>query len=242
MADESPFEAFDHGLGAPAAAAPADPDDPFAAHESHDAAPAAAASHHEAQSEEEEPEEDDVGQSSAPMASSTAHASGGGVEGLHTPSGTATHDDPFANVDSSSSSSTTLPALGGEEKLVVEEDDSAYTAWEKDRAKVLAERQTKADEKKRELLEQAKEDLAKFYSDLEQRIDKTKKQNRVDEKSYKTELGALMAHGTRWEKVAKFSNLTARPNDAKSGVSRVDRLRKLLIGLKAQRDPLEQKS
>lgn len=162
------------------------------------------------------------------------------------PSSSSSHDDdPFASVSSSSSGAApTLDPLAGVDQkslgLPDPHEETAYTAWEKDRAKILSERAAKADDTKKELLKQAKEDLDKFYADLEGRIAKTQKQNRIDEKNYKQDLQALMAHGSKWEKVAKFTNLTARTADKPGSVSRVDRMRKLLITLKAQKE--EQKS
>lgn len=191
-------------------------DDPFADAGGLSSAPA----HHD----DDHEEEDDVtveSKSSAPSSSQ--------------------EDDPFASVSSSSSSAApSLDPLSGVDQkslgLPDPHEETAYTVWEKERSKILSDRASKAEEMKKDLLQSAKEDLNKFYADLDGRISKTQKQNRVDEKNYKADLQALMANGTKWEKVAKFTNLTARTADKPGSISRVDRMRKLLIVLKSQKE------
>jgi hypothetical protein len=194
-------------------------DDPFAEH-SVGLSSAPSQTHHD----EHDDDIDDVTVESKSSAPSSAH-----------------EDDPFASVSSSSSSEAPSldPLAGVDQKslgLPDPHEETAYTQWEKERAKILSERAAKADETKKELLQSAKEDLDKFYADLDGKISRTQKQNRIDEKNYKADLTALMANGTKWEKVAKFANLTARTADKAGSISRVDRMRKLLITLKAQRE------
>ncbi len=80
----------------------------------------------------------------------------------------------------------------------------------------------------------AKEELAKFYSDNENRLQKQAKVNRADEKGYKQDMKSTFESGTQWEKVNKLVNLQPKVNE-KAGQSRVERMRKLLIQLKAQK-------
>jgi len=151
------------------------------------------------------------------------------------------NDDPFGAVDGGSSSSSSSAQLKddneNDEKNALwkpEEDDSALRAWEEERRQVLAERQLKADQAKQQLLTQAREDMQKFYSDLEQRVVKNQKQNRLDEKNFRADMKSLMEHGSRWEKVAKVVNLAPRPLE-KGSQPRVERMRKLLLSLKTDK-------
>jgi len=110
--------------------------------------------------------------------------------------------------------------------------DTAYTAWEAERKKVLAERQAKADQDKQIILAKAKEDIEKSYAQREDKIAKTKSQNREDEKNFRTDMESLMKYGNQWEKVGKLVNLAPQKTES---AGKHDRMRKLLSSLKNEK-------
>ena len=100
---------------------------------------------------------------------------------------------------------------------------------------MLRERQAKADSEKQAQLATAREEITKFYADQETKLEKTKKVNRADEKNYRNDTAAIFANGTKWEKVNRLVNIAPKSGE-KPGTSRVERYRKLLTSLKAEKD------
>jgi len=142
-------------------------------------------------------------------------------------------EDPFAGVPQAHSSSA-APQLDSQYQPE-EEQETPLSKWEAERGQILRERQAKADAEKAANLATAKEEIDKFYADQAAKLEKTKKINRADEKNYRTETAAVFAHGTKWEKVNKLVN-TGPKHGEKPGTSRVERYRKLLIQLKAEKE------
>jgi len=105
---------------------------------------------------------------------------------------------------------------------------SAYSIWEMKHAQYLAEKQRKADEAKRVVATQARDDITKFYAMRQERVAQAKLQNRSDEKATKGEIANLFQYGAQWEKVGKMVNLAPKANDKRP----IDRMRKLLFTLK----------
>jgi len=142
-------------------------------------------------------------------------------------------DDPFSHVPQAHSS-------GGEVSLDQQhpatDEETALSKWEKDRSEILRQRQAAADAEKAKNVQTAKDEIDKFYSDQQSRLEKNKKVNRADEKNYRQETAAVFANGTKWEKVNRIVN-TGPKHGEKPGTSRVERYRKLLIQLKAQKEP-----
>jgi hypothetical protein len=99
---------------------------------------------------------------------------------------------------------------------------------------VLRDRATKAQADKEALLSGARDELAKFYADRDAQLAKQQKTNRADEKNYRSDMKTTFDSGARWEKVNKLVSTAPRPQE-KAGTSRVDRMRKLLIQLKAEK-------
>jgi len=56
----------------------------------------------------------------------------------------------------------------------------------------------------------------------------------ADEKNYRSDMKSTFDSGARWEKVNKLISTAPRANE-KAGTSRVERMRKLLIQLKAEK-------
>ena len=112
---------------------------------------------------------------------------------------------------------------------------AACSIWEKERAEILRERQSKADSEKAQQQATAKEEISKFYEDQEAKLDKTKKVNRADEKNYRNDTAAVFEKGTKWEKVNRLVNVAPKHGE-KPGSSRVERYRKLLTSLKGEKD------
>jgi len=110
----------------------------------------------------------------------------------------------------------------------------AISIWERERAQILAERKSKAESDKQQLLNSAKEELSKFYSDANTKLEKSKKVNRADEKNFRSDTAEIFKSGTKWEKVNRLVNVQPKAGE-KPGASRVDRYRKLLIQLKAEK-------
>jgi len=142
-------------------------------------------------------------------------------------------DDPFSHVPQAHSSSSQQVSLESEHPAVDEE--TPLSIWEKERGEILRERQAKADAEKQKNIQVAKEEIEKFYADQQGKLEKNKKINRADEKNYRSETAAIFANGTKWEKVNRIVN-TGPKHGEKPGTSRVERYRKLLIQLKAQKD------
>ena len=109
------------------------------------------------------------------------------------------------------------------------------SVWEKERAEILRERQSKADAEKAEQVSTAREEISKFYADQASKLEKNKKVNRADEKQYRSDTAAIFANGTKWEKVNRLVNIAPKTGE-KPGSSRVERYRKLLVQLKAEKD------
>jgi len=140
-------------------------------------------------------------------------------------------DTPAVNVNGHGNINSSSSSSKEESKELKSEEVSALSLWEEKRSIFLKERQQKADESKRELIAKAKEDLDKYYSTRGEKIQTVKAQNRNDEKAYMSDLASLMKSGAVWEKVTKFTNLTAKNNEKRP----VDRMRKLLIQLKNEK-------
>jgi len=145
-------------------------------------------------------------------------------------------DDPFANVDNPASSSAgpAFSSFSGKEKEVKEEEETPLSIWERERAQILADRRSKAESDKAQLLSTAKEELSKFYADANTKLDKSKKVNRADEKNFRSDTAEIFKSGTKWEKVNRLVNVTPKANE-KPGTSRVERYRKLLVQLKTEK-------
>ena len=99
---------------------------------------------------------------------------------------------------------------------------------------VLRERAAKAEADKQALLSGAKDEVNKFYSDRDATLAKQQKTNRADEKNYRADMKSTFESGARWEKVNKLISTAPRAGE-KAGTSRVERMRKLLIQLKAEK-------
>jgi len=112
--------------------------------------------------------------------------------------------------------------------------NDALTLWQAKRAEELRKRRDAAREKKEQQKEIGKEETAKFMSEREAKIQKTKTLNAEEEKGFVTDMATLMEHGTLWEKVHKLINLQPKPNE-KPGSSRKERMRGLLIQLKHEK-------
>jgi len=103
-----------------------------------------------------------------------------------------------------------------------------YSLWEAKHLEVLAERQGKANESKKALIAQGKEEIAKFYAARNDRIASAKKQNRLDEAAAKREASNVREYGLQWDKITRLLNTTPKANEKRS----VERFRKLLLSLK----------
>jgi len=138
-----------------------------------------------------------------------------------------TFDDPFPEVTQQREQLL--------EQKQADEGPTPLQLWEQERDKLLAERREQASKEKQQFLQQAQEESKKFYSDRDDKLEKTKKANRAEERQNRTEIKALFESGSQWEKVAKLVNLQPKVAD-KNAASRIDRMRKLLIQLKATKD------
>jgi len=149
-------------------------------------------------------------------------------------------DDPFADVPAPSAQSTqsSAPSLDDAFAAPIEqepEQETALSVWERERAEILRERQSKADAEKQQQISTAREEITKFYDDQQAKLDKTKKVNRADEKNYRNDTAAIFEKGTKWEKVNRLVNVAPKLGE-KPGSSRVERYRKLLTTLKGEKD------
>jgi len=168
--------------------------------------------------------------------------------------------DPFASVDGGSNNNVAagnFDSFAGGAPEPKQEEAAALRAWEEERAQVLRERQAKAEADKQRMLQEAKDELDKFYADREATLTKNKKTNRADEKNYRADMKSTFESGSRWEKVNKListqgsSAARSAPSASSSeksaaagaqggasgsaATSRVERMRKLLVQLKAEK-------
>lgn len=153
-------------------------------------------------------------------------------------------DDPFAEpYDDSGAAPAAVTVSSPSEEQPADEDtkyddgglpdlDTPLAKWERERKIVLAKRIADAQAAKTEARAKAKQDIADFNKQRAEVLQKTQSSNRLEEKNHKADMESLMKHGTEWEKVAKLVNLQAKSNEARN----VDRLRKLLIQLKNDKD------
>lgn len=143
--------------------------------------------------------------------------------------------DPFATVDGGSSENAgAFDSFSNQPVEVKEEEAAALDAWEKERATILRDRASKAEADKAANLATARDEVNKFYADRDATAAKQAKTNRADEKNYRADMKATFESGQRWEKVNKLITTAPRANE-KPGTSRVERMRKLLIQLKAEK-------
>jgi len=174
-------------------------------------------------------------------------------------------EDPFGSAGTEESSTVvTLESLSMDSAPLplssAEHKDTPYGVWQAKREQELAERREKAQKEKARLKAQAKEDIAKFYAEREQKIAKKKETARADEKAYLKDMAVTMEKGTQWEKITKLIHFS--PNDSPSSSSspasssasgkgavsaaahkqRTERMKKLLLSLKAKKDPEDRKS
>merc|ERR1712130_843433 len=89
---------------------------------------------------------------------------------------------------------------------------SAIAQWEADHSAALADKREKARKAKEELLEQARTNIEKFYSERKQKQESIKAQNKENEQGYFSEMKDLMQHGAPWEKVGRLVNLAPKAN------------------------------
>jgi len=115
------------------------------------------------------------------------------------------------------------------------DENSEIGQWEAEHHNMIIEKRNKARQDKEELLEKAKQDIQKFYLERKEKQAKIKISNKEHEDSYFSEMKTLMQYGAPWEKVGKIVNLTLKPNE-KPGISKVDRMRTLLIQLKNEKN------
>lgn len=132
-------------------------------------------------------------------------------------------------------SSTQQQSLGGAFDEVPSEpaidEETPLSLWEADRKKVLAQRMKSAQEAKEKAAKNAKDEIASFYQQRQEQLQKTMAHNRMDEENMRKDLESLFANGTLWEKVARLVNLQPKSNEER----KVGRVRKLLIHLKNER-------
>lgn len=136
------------------------------------------------------------------------------------------------------------------------DEDTPLSRWEAERAQILAQRAAKAQKAKEQQQKDAKEEIAKFYSEQAKKLEQRKTTNRGDEKAYKSDmaktLGDSSSGANQWEKVAKLCNTSATKStsavakesslaageksvsNAATSAARTERFRKLLLQLKQQ--------
>lgn len=145
----------------------------------------------------------------------------------------AEHDDPFAAApEPAAEEEQPEDPLAGvqavQEPSFEELDDGPLSKWRAEREIVLSKRAEDAAEEKRALAKKGQEDVANFYTQRDERIEKAQANNRTEEKEFRTELENTFKFGTKWEKVGKLVNLNPNQEDKRE----TERMRKLLIQLK----------
>jgi len=145
-------------------------------------------------------------------------------------------DDIFAGTDMANDRVVDPDPLGDNMQASLESKDenSEIGQWEAEHHNMIIKKRNKARQDKEELLEKAKQDIQKFYLERKEKQAKIKVSNKEHEETYFSEMKTLMQYGAPWEKVGKIVNLTLKPNE-KPGISKVDRMRTLLIQLKNEK-------
>lgn len=81
--------------------------------------------------------------------------------------------------------------------------------------------------------ENAKKELLEFQQKREEKIQKNKQLNIIDQKQQQKDTAETLQHGTTWEKVAKYSDLKPKHDvKATQQVDNNERMRVLMIDLK----------
>lgn len=135
-------------------------------------------------------------------------------------------DDPFAGAD--------MAQPYAEESVVLDSEISELAQWQAERRQYLMDKRNVARREKEKVMETAKSDIEKFYTDRQERMIQIQVQNKKDAENYLQEMTDLMEHGAPWEKVSRLLDLKPRQGEL-PGVSSVARMRALLIQLKNQK-------
>eukprot|EP00455_Lapot_gusevi_P007575 TRINITY_DN1322_c0_g2_i1.p1 TRINITY_DN1322_c0_g2~~TRINITY_DN1322_c0_g2_i1.p1 ORF type:complete len:203 (-),score=90.77 TRINITY_DN1322_c0_g2_i1:257-805(-) len=172
---------------------------------------------------------DTLGNDDNPFDSQPAPSSGLDFDDLSAPQGftfvaPAQSASPFDDLDENNGKSY-------EPEPIAAPVETPLSLWEKQRKQQLMERRTRALDAKREQAQIAANEIDKFYQKRRERIQEIHGKNQEEEKNFRQELAHVMAHGTDWEKVAKFCDLMPKAKESRD----VTRMRSLLIQLKNQK-------
>lgn len=112
------------------------------------------------------------------------------------------------------------------------EEPETIRLWREQQSKRLEEKDAKEAEMMTKMREEAQQELKDWYKRYEENLDKTKKNNREDEKEFVAEVNDITP-GTEWDRVTKlcdFSGKNANKNSAKD----MTRMKSILLQLKQQ--------
>ncbi|GAA5954850.1 hypothetical protein JCM3765_007792 [Sporobolomyces pararoseus] len=118
------------------------------------------------------------------------------------------------------------------------DDESEFIqTWKAKQAEEIAERESKAQQKKEETIAKARNAIDNFYKDYNQKKEKSIAQNKEDEEKFKTNLTESLAQGTTWERICQLVDLTdSRSKTSTKSKQDLSRFKEVLLSLKREGD------
>jgi hypothetical protein len=125
-----------------------------------------------------------------------------------------------------------LGAMGVSEVPEEPASSDAFAKWTAEHEKFLRAKADRLRKEKDEEQAAAKRELEEFYAKRDAAVKKAKATNRSEEKQWRADLEATNAHGTQWEKVAKYCDLKPKAEGKGGQPHKTERMRKVLVTLK----------
>ncbi|GAA5841197.1 hypothetical protein JCM3766R1_001699 [Sporobolomyces carnicolor] len=116
------------------------------------------------------------------------------------------------------------------------DDESEFIqSWKTKQAEEIAERESKAQQKKEETIAKARNAIDNFYKDYNQKKEKSIAQNKEDEEKFKSNLTESLAQGTTWERICQLVDLTdSRSKTSTKSKQDLSRFKEVLLSLKRE--------
>jgi len=112
------------------------------------------------------------------------------------------------------------------------EEPETIRLWREQQGKLLEEKDAKEAEMMAKMKAEAEQELKDWYKRYEENLDKTKKNNREDEKEFVAEVNDI-SPGTEWDRVTKLCDFTGK-NANKNSTKDMTRMKSILLQLKQQ--------
>ncbi|GAA5915056.1 clathrin light chain CLC1 [Sporobolomyces salmoneus] len=116
------------------------------------------------------------------------------------------------------------------------DDESEFIqTWKAKQAQEIAERESKAQQKKEETIAKARNAIDNFYKDYNSKKEKSIAQNKEDEEKFQGNLTESLAQGTTWERICQLVDLSdSRSKTATKSKQDLSRFKEVLLSLKRE--------